>query len=87
MADEKVFGGGGGDQPLAPNAEFGEGLTGALAGVKGSTLTPDSGPKFGQPTSTTDTTNLQSILVKMTNTPEKLANFTAFISALDKLVG
>jgi len=87
MADEKVFGGGGGDQPLAPNAEFGEGLTGALAGVKGSTLTPDSGPKFAQPTDTANTSNLQRILVKMTNTPEKLANFTALIMALDKIIG
>jgi hypothetical protein len=85
MADEKVFGGGGGDQPLAPNAGFGEGLTGALAGVEGSVLNPDSGPKF--PTPEENAASLTSMLTELTNTPEKLANVTALITALKKIIG
>ena len=85
MADEKVFGGGGGDQPLAPNAGFGEGLAGALAGVKGSVLTPDSGPKF--PTPEENAATLTSIMTEFTNTPEKLADWTAIFQLLKKIVG
>jgi len=85
MADESVFGGSGGDQPLAPNAGFGEGLTGALAGVKGSVLTPDSGPKF--PTPEENAANLSGMLTELTNTPDKLANWTALVSVIKKIVG
>jgi len=65
--------------------KFAGGLSGSLAGVKGSVLTPDSGPKF--PTPEENAKSLGSMLGPMTDTPEKLINFTAFISALKKITG